>query len=101
MKPYRRRGEIRSNAVRRGIPWSLTKGQFIAFWQKPCTYCGGAIETIGLDRIDNTRGYEVGNVVPCCGVCNRMKSNMTREEFLAHCTMVAQIANAARACGGR
>lgn len=36
----------------------------------------------GLDREDNTLGYLYSNLVPCCKVCNRAKSTMTRAEFL-------------------
>jgi len=100
-KPYQRRSQIRGNAIKRGIEWNLTKGQFIAFWKQPCGYCGGAIASIGLDRIDNSRGYEIGNIVSCCGLCNRMKSDMSRDEFLDHCATITECANAARACGGR
>ena len=36
----------------------------------------------GIDRVDNTRGYTLDNVVPCCFKCNRAKDTMTKEEFL-------------------
>lgn len=45
------------------------------FWQKPCTYCRCSIDTIGLDRIDNSKGYTLDNVVPCCKVCNLTRGN--------------------------
>jgi len=38
----------------------------------------------GLDRIDNTKGYVIDNVVPCCGHCNLMKRGMTVLEFKEH-----------------
>jgi len=37
----------------------------------------------GIDRVDNSRGYESGNVVSCCGVCNMLKHVLSKEEFLA------------------
>jgi hypothetical protein len=37
----------------------------------------------GIDRKDNTIGYVVGNVVPCCIVCNRAKMDLPYEAFLA------------------
>jgi hypothetical protein len=43
----------------------------------------------GLDRVDNARGYESGNVVPCCDPCNRMKGTLSREAFLEHVALVA------------
>lgn len=87
-RPYYRRTSIKSNARKRGLAYKLSREQFMSFWQKPCTYCGDVIETIGLDRVDNAKGYVMGNVVPCCGVCNSMKSNKTIEEFLARCRRI-------------
>jgi len=36
----------------------------------------------GLDRADNSKGYELDNVVPCCGRCNRAKNAYNRDDFL-------------------
>lgn len=36
-----------------------------------------------LDRKDNNKGYIIGNIVPCCWECNRLKSDLYNyEEFL-------------------
>lgn len=45
-----------------------------------CHYCGWDVKEWGatgywLDKIDPDREYEPSNVVPCCWVCNRRKSN--------------------------
>lgn len=37
----------------------------------------------GIDRIDSSKGYVKGNVVACCGTCNKAKLVMTQPEFLA------------------
>jgi hypothetical protein len=37
----------------------------------------------GIDRINPSLGYVVGNVVPCCARCNVAKNNMSVEEFSA------------------
>lgn len=37
----------------------------------------------GIDRLDSTIGYKDANCVPACSVCNRMKSDLNPEEFLA------------------
>jgi hypothetical protein len=72
----------------------------------PCTYCGkepsnvfyvkyrtkGQLSRVpgmeirysGLDRVDSSKGYVHGNVVPCCGECNLLKNDGTLDEFFAH-----------------
>lgn len=35
----------------------------------------------GIDRIDNTKGYEISNTVSCCNKCNTAKLNYTIDEF--------------------
>ncbi len=76
------------NARNRGKEFCLTLEEFALFWQKPCTYCGSKILTIGLDRIDNTKGYEIGNVAPCCTSCNMWKRTLTVEDFVAKCRII-------------
>lgn len=47
-----------------------------------CIYCGDT-ERLGLDRIDNNRGHEIENVVPCCYECNCARNNnFTFEEMM-------------------
>ena len=63
--------------------------------QKLCFYCGaspnntkknrfgrGDIVYNGIDRIDNSVGYNEGNVVPCCKKCNMAKGTKSQKEFL-------------------
>ena len=79
------------NAKTRGISWSLTPDQFTTLVTSPCHYCGCApverwlkgkmVMWSGVDRVDNTRGYEPGNVVPCCRHCNSAKGSRSVEEF--------------------
>lgn len=46
-----------------------------------CIYCHMKGD-IGADRIDNNKGHEKDNIVPCCVVCNRARSNyFTVEEM--------------------
>lgn len=77
--------QARGCARHRGRVWSLTAGEFYALISNPCYYCGDKLNTfgVGLDRLDNSRGYEPGNVVPCCGDCNHVRSDrFSREEML-------------------
>lgn len=68
----------RQFARRRGHLWDLDFTTWDFLRRQPCDYCGLAIETRvgGLDRLDNTRGYELGNVVPCCAICNTVRSDI-------------------------
>ena len=80
------------SAERRGYSWQLNTGQATIFYTQPCHYCGeipnGKLN--GIDRQDNSRGYIVENCVPCCPTCNYAKYQMSPEEFIWHCTKVAQ-----------
>ena len=73
------------SAAERGKPVSITRDEFNELAGKPCFYCNEPMERLSLDRINSLRGYERGNVVPCCFLCNSMKSTMTIPEFLRRC----------------
>jgi len=85
---------MRRNAGKRNLKWALTKDQVRILVRQNCHYCGiapqqklrherynGAFIYNGIDRLDNTKGYTINNVVPCCGVCNLSKRAMTIEQF--------------------
>lgn len=87
----------RGGAYARNIDWDLTEEEFDRLITQDCAYCGCAPSMIakgtgsrsgdfihgGIDRVDNTQGYFMGNVVPCCRVCNRAKMAMSHAEFVA------------------
>ena len=74
----------RANAKKRGLPFKLTIQQFAEFWQKPCSYCGSEIETVGIDRVDSSLGYVEGNLVSCCWICNQSKNDLQMSEWISH-----------------
>lgn len=74
----------------RNLKFNLSLPEFTQFWQKPCYYCKAQIANIGLDRVDSTQGYSVENVVPCCKICNWMKSRHSQEDFIVQCNKIAQ-----------
>lgn len=76
--------EYKSQALGRGISFSLSQPEFYRLWQKPCVYCGEEIATIKIDRVRNREGYQAGNVVPCCTRCNYSKSVYSVDEWLQH-----------------
>ncbi len=86
---YRRLEQYQKGAVERGYTFTLTADEFLALWSQPCDYCGDALLSGGIDRVDNTRGYEPDNVVPCCSRCNTSKLAMSREQFVGMCKKVA------------
>jgi hypothetical protein len=82
------------SAKKRNIEFKLTKEQFLSLIERDCHYCNktpsqiinkvanGIIKYNGVDRVDNSKGYEIGNVVACCKICNRAKDVMSEDEFL-------------------
>lgn len=92
-KPVGRYCGYKNSARKRDIPFDLSMDDFMAFWQLPCVYCGGDIDTIGLDRKDSSIGYVKSNVVPCCYWCNSMKSDKTILEFIGQCEKIFKFYN--------
>lgn len=68
----------------RGINFSLSKEIFNKLIIEPCFYCAKfkEKEVNGIDRIDNNKGYEEGNVVSCCSICNIAKGRQHPQEFI-------------------
>lgn len=88
---YKYREYVR-DAKRRNNIFELTKEQFVKIIQSPCVYCGDD-KLNGVDRVDNNKGYTVGNSVSCCGVCNRMKLDHTTNEFIKQCIQIIKHTN--------
>lgn len=75
----------------------LTFEEFKEMSQQNCYYCDASpsnkevnrnnkeIKWVynGLDAVNNDEAHNKNNIVPCCWLCNKMKSNMVQEEFLA------------------
>lgn len=84
--------DYRRGAKQTDRPFELTFEQFLTFWQQPCIY-GCPIETVGLDRVDSSKGYTLDNLVPMCFGHNSLKSNKTLAEFENLCVLVAKKVN--------
>jgi hypothetical protein len=69
--------------LKKGMVFNLSKEYFLnQILLQPCIYCGDT-EKIGADRIDNNKGHEESNVVPCCVSCNTTRNcNYSHEEML-------------------
>lgn len=80
----------KKNARRRGISFDMSFEEFNELIGKKCVYCGK--KSRGVDRVKNEYGYCIGNVVACCKVCNHMKRDMKKIDFLKHCKRIADFA---------
>ena len=85
--PKRRFQFLVSYAKRRELSCLLTEEQYTELINKPCDYCDNQLASstdstgVGLDRLDNSKGYELDNIVPCCVICNRTRNDhFTPEE---------------------
>jgi hypothetical protein len=83
----------KNGAKKRDYSFELNKIQFATLTKQDCFYCGEEPKQVtkhrngnyiynGIDRIDNDQGYFEGNVVPCCGKCNKAKSVETQTNFI-------------------
>ncbi len=83
----------------------LTYEEFLEFTKiKQCYYCLGYIpweefayvdgkytsKAYFLDRKINSASYSKENCVVCCTNCNKMKSNLDHNDFIAKCNLIGQ-----------
>ncbi len=95
----------RAAAKRRGLHFALGFEEFRDLITSECRYCGDAPSNLravhdggieyaipyqGIDRVDNVRGYERENVVPCCAECNRSKGAQSEQDFVERARRVAE-----------
>ena len=95
----------RCSAAKKGVEFSLTKEDVRNITKSDCFYCGkqpycvykpaisGGYLYSGIDRRDNDEGYVLGNVAPCCKMCNWMKNTYSESDFLARCALVTEHQN--------
>ena len=88
--------DYKYGAKKRKYDFKLTKKNFEVLLFNNCYYCGCEPINIykpkdghdyyynGIDRVNNTAGYELNNVVTCCGKCNIMKNDNNKDEFINH-----------------
>jgi hypothetical protein len=86
------------SAKRRELTFDLSLDQFKSLTSAICSYCGcipaniaelspGSKNTYpyiynGIDRVDNSIGYEYQNCVTCCSICNYMKGTLGHIQFI-------------------
>ena len=93
----------KEDAKRRGLTWAMTNAEFETLMNKPCHYCGtppagrrlkhreiyNLLVCNGVDRVNNLLGYLLNNVVACCKMCQRAKSDLPLQEFLDYLDRVS------------
>ncbi len=85
-----------------GFEWDMTFEQFADVQKHPCHYCGGPLSSTGMamDRIDPEGPYRVGNVNPCCPLCNDIKGLTFRPEEMKRFGQVLAEIRAERIASG-
>jgi hypothetical protein len=88
----------RAKRHKKELAFELTKEEFKNIITQQCHYCGcegsegflpkpntnGIFKSNGIDRIDSSLGYVSANCVPCCTICNKMKLDLSYDEFINH-----------------
>lgn len=82
-----RYNNFKGNCKKRKIENFITKLEFDEYLKLPCYYCNE--KSTGLDRIDNNKGYQKDNILPCCIRCNHTRNvYWTVEETKKMITMI-------------
>jgi len=83
------------SAKERKYKYELNKEEYGKITNNPCIYCGekdGNIKFgklyVGIDRVDNNKGYILGNIVPTCKICNSMKGKLSYYQFIKRCEKI-------------
>lgn len=91
----------RWRARRDGLVFELTREEFRALTKRNCHYCGRrpgqtymahlhSYVYNGIDRVKNSDGYRLSNVVAACWECNRWKGALSTEQFILQIARVAK-----------
>ena len=82
-------------AIRKGLSFVVSADVTYDMMSKPCHYCGcqPSNQTLdfiynGIDRVRADTGYTLDNIVPCCKLCNGMKSKLDIDTFLNHIKLI-------------
>lgn len=76
-------------AAKRKLEWNISYDDFKSSCELDCFYCNNKLEnrklstSAALDRKDNSVGYTLSNVLPCCSICNYLRQDiLTIEETI-------------------
>lgn len=83
--------DYKHNAWSRMLSFKITFKQFVRITSQSCFYCKQEpterfrkfyFKANGIDRKNNSKGYVLTNLVPCCTICNRAKGEMNLSDFM-------------------
>jgi hypothetical protein len=96
----------RQGAAKRGLDWGVDYTLGVSLITAECHFCGTPPQNLkkkasgksrellfwynGIDRVDNSIGYVPGNIVTCCRICNRAKSDLLVTDFTLWLDRVTQ-----------
>lgn len=86
MQPKRRFKRGIAAAKRRKLTWHISFEYFYQLCLQPCYYCSNKLENrnnsthAALDRINNSKGYEIDNILPSCATCNYIRGDILSVE---------------------
>ena len=92
-------GQYKFSARRRNLAYAISNDEMDIFLLNRCHYCNappsrtkstpaGSFIYNGIDRVDNDRGYVMGNVVTCCADCNYAKRLLSYDDFITHVHLI-------------
>jgi len=82
-------------AEKRGLDFEISKDEFEKVQNNNCYYCGIPEKKyiLGIDRLNNSKGYIKHNIVACCEMCNMMKNTLNESTFILICAHIANFNN--------
>jgi len=84
----------RNGAKKRNLEFTITEEEFDNTIMKDCYICGKKPlphkHTNGIDRYDNSIGYTIENIRPCCKECNFFKKDFAYNDIIHQCGLIYQ-----------
>lgn len=88
---YNKKSTKQRNDGKRELKFNLDSDYVYRLVSFRCFYCNSMNPKgwNGIDRIDSNGDYTYENVLPCCGMCNLMKSTSPIKNFLQYCCNIS------------
>ena len=97
----------RERSISKGLEFSIVEGYLLDLWEAQdgrCALTGIPMTTVrgngwqvpanaSMDRVDNSKGYVVGNVRLICWQANMMRGQLTDDELIIFCKLIFEKSN--------